>query len=50
MIANTSNFYLRTPMDRPEYMFIPTNLISHEMIEEYDIQNKIKMGKFTPKL
>ena len=31
-------------MEGPEYMFL------HEMIEQYNIQNKIKMEKFTPKL
>jgi hypothetical protein len=37
--ADVKNFYLNTPMDRPEYMYIPLNLIPQEIIEEYKLLN-----------
>ena len=38
-----SNFYLGTPMDRPEYMIIPFKIIPQEIIDKYklnDIEEK----------
>ena len=37
-------------MDRSEYMCIPANLIPHEMIEQYNLQNKIKNRKVSTKI
>ena len=35
-----SNFYLGTPIERPEYMHLPFNIIPQEIIDHYDL-NKI---------
>ena len=32
-----SNFYLGTPMPKPEYIRMPLNLIPDEIIQEYDL-------------
>lgn len=37
MCADVKNFYLNTPMDRPEYMRIPITLIPQEIIDEYHL-------------
>ena len=34
---DVKNFYLGTPMDRPEYIKIPIMLIPQEIIDEYKL-------------
>jgi len=36
--ADISNFYLNTPMKRPEYMKIPLKIIPQEIIDKYDLE------------
>ena len=40
MTMDISNFYLGTPMERPEYMRMPLKIIPQEIIDHYDL-NKI---------
>jgi hypothetical protein len=35
--ADVKNFYLNTPMDRPEYMRIPVDLFPDEILSEYNL-------------
>jgi hypothetical protein len=42
--------YLGTPMDTFEYMRIPTQLISHESIEQYNVNTSGKAGAQIPHL
>jgi hypothetical protein len=44
MTANVKNFYLNTPMDRPEYMRISIKNIPQEIIDEYQVQNLVHKG------
>ena len=44
MCADVKNFYLNTPMDRPEYMKIPIELIPPEIILEYNLQDLVHDG------
>jgi hypothetical protein len=37
-----TNFYLNTPLDRPEYLRIPVALIPEEIMTEYHLQDLIK--------
>ena len=37
MTMDISNFYLGTPMDRPEYMRMPMKIIPPEIVEKYDL-------------
>jgi Reverse transcriptase (RNA-dependent DNA polymerase) len=39
-----TNFYLNTPLDRPEYLRIPVTLIPEEIMKEYKLEEKIKNG------
>jgi hypothetical protein len=39
-----TNFYLNTPLDRPEYLQIPVTLIPDEIMKEYKLAEKIKNG------
>ena len=39
------NFYLGTPMDRYEYMFLPMEVIPQEIIEQYNLQELEHNGK-----
>jgi Reverse transcriptase (RNA-dependent DNA polymerase) len=39
-----TNFYLNKPLDQPEYLKIPINLIPVEIMHEYQLQTKIKNG------
>jgi hypothetical protein len=32
---DSTNFYLNTPMERPEFVQIPAHLIPEEIMEEY---------------
>ena len=34
-----SNFYLGTPMERPEYMRLPIKIIPQEIIEKYNLND-----------
>jgi hypothetical protein len=38
------NFYLNTPLERPEYVRIPLNLIPQEIIQEYNLLTLEKEG------
>ena len=38
------NFYLNTPLDRPEYMKIPIALIPDAIIKDYNLQDKVYNG------
>ena len=37
MTLNISNFYLGTPMARPEYMRLPLKLIPQEIVDKYKL-------------
>jgi hypothetical protein len=41
---DVTNFYLNTPLDRPEYVKIPVNLIPQEIVEEYKLKDKVHNG------
>ena len=43
MCGDAGNFYLATPLDRPEYMRIPIELIPQEFIDAKNLADKIKM-------
>ena len=45
MTADIGNFYLGTPMDRAEYMFLPLSYIPKEIIDEYELTKIAKDGK-----
>ena len=45
MTADVGNFYLGTPMERPEYMFLPLEYIPQEIVEQYDLHSIAKDGK-----
>ena len=40
--ADVKNFYLCTPLDRPEYMRMPAKYLPDEFIKHYGLANKIK--------
>ena len=42
--ADVKNFYLCTPLDRPEYMRMPINLFPQEFIDLYNLAPKVKNG------
>jgi hypothetical protein len=42
-MANITNFYVNTPLDRPEFLRIPVNLIPDEIMLEYQLQNWPRM-------
>ena len=42
--ADVKNFYLGTPLDRPEYMKMKIELFPQEFIDEYDLLPKVKNG------
>jgi hypothetical protein len=44
MTADVKNFYLNTPMDRPEYMRISIKNTPQEIIEEYQVNNLVHEG------
>ena len=39
-----SNFYLGTPMERPEYMRMPIKIIPQEIIDKYDLTTIVEDG------
>ena len=45
MTADIGNFYLGTPMERKEYMFMQLNLIPQEMQLQYNLKQLEKDGK-----
>jgi hypothetical protein len=45
MCIDVKNFYLGTPMDTFEYMRIPTKLIPHEIIEQYNLLPLVSDGQ-----
>ena len=42
---HVKNYYLGTPMDNYEYMFIPINQIPQEIIDHYNLHNIVHHGK-----
>ena len=42
--ADAGNFYLNTPLDDPEYMRMPINLIPPEFVAMYGLLHKVKDG------
>jgi hypothetical protein len=44
MTGDVKNFYLNTPMERPEYMRIPIHLIPDEILQEYDATKYLTDG------
>jgi len=44
MTADVKNFYLNTPLDRPEYMRIPLTHIPDEIIKEYGLRELARDG------
>ena len=42
--TDVKNFYLGTPLDRPEYMKMKIELFPQEFIDEYDLLPKVKNG------
>lgn len=44
MYANVKNFYLYTPMDRPEYMKMKADLFPPEFIDKYKLHGKVYKG------
>jgi hypothetical protein len=44
MCADVKNFYLCTPMDRPEYMKMKADLFPQEFMDEYKLHNKVYKG------
>ena len=42
---DVKNYYLGTPMDNYEYMFIPINQIPQEIIDHYNLHNILHKGK-----
>jgi hypothetical protein len=45
MCLDVKDFYLNTPMDRPEYMWVPITLLSQEVQDKYELADKIKDGR-----
>ncbi len=41
MMMDISNFYLNSPLVRPEYIRIKTSDIPEEIINEYNLHNKV---------
>ena len=41
---DVANFYLGTPMERPEYMRLPFKIIPQEIIDKYDLEQKFEDG------
>ena len=41
---DVSNFYLVTPMERPEYMRMPIKLIPDKIIQKYDLLSLVTDG------
>ena len=46
MTIDISNFYLNTPMDRYEYMRMKLNIFPKDVIEEYNLRDKVEPNGF----
>jgi hypothetical protein len=44
MCADAGNFHLATPLDCPEYMIIPVELVPQEFTDTNNLASKIKNG------
>ena len=44
MCCDINNFYLVTPMERYEYICLTLNIITEEIIEQYNLRDMEKMG------
>ena len=44
MTADLSNFYLNTPLDRPEYARIKLSVIPQEVIDKYELEQYAHNG------
>ena len=44
MHADAGSFYLATPLDYPEYMMIPVDLVPQEFNDANNLAHKIKNG------
>ena len=42
MVIDIENLYLDMPMDQYDYMRIPIDIIPQEIINEYQLMNKVK--------
>ena len=42
MTINISNFYLKAPMDRYDYMRMKLDMFSEDVIEEYNLHDKVE--------
>ena len=41
---DVSNFYLNTPLDRPEFMRLPIKIIPKEIIDKYNLNDIVDKG------
>jgi len=46
MTINISNFYLNSPLPRPEFVKIKINDIPEEIIKEYKLRNKVTSNEY----
>ena len=44
MTVDINNFYLHTPLDRPEYMRILVNNPPEEIMEDYEVNQFVRNG------
>ena len=44
MTADISNFYLNTPLERPEYIRLKLDDIPEEIVSQYGLRNKVTPG------
>ena len=42
MTIDISNFYLNTPMDRYEYMRMKSDMFPEDVIQEYNLRDKVE--------
>jgi len=49
MTMDLANFYLRTPLDHPEYIQIQISVIQQEPIDKYDLMRFAHKGGYTSK-
>ena len=45
MTIDIRHFYLNTPMDIPEFMFLPRKVIPEEIVKRYDLERKVHKDK-----
>ena len=46
MTIDISNFYLNTPMERPEYMQIKISNMPNNIIEQYKLNEKVNLNGY----